>query len=301
VRVLVTGGTGFIGRAVVARLRSRGDQIVLISRSAPGALPWNEVTKEVARADGIVHLAGEPIATRRWTPERLAEIRDSRVATTERIARAVALARNKPRVVVSASAVGIYGTGPRDEPIAENAPAADDALATLCADWEAATRSIRDAGVRVVLARFGIVLGADGGALPQMLTPFKLFVGGPIGDGRQVMSWIHLEDAARATAFVIDRDDLSGPVNFVAPAPVTMNEFAGTLGDVLGRPSSLRVPAALLRVALGRERAEMILTGQRVTPEKLLRAGFSFDFPELRRALAAAVARQPVRETNPLP
>jgi len=134
-----------------------------------------------------------------------------------------------------------------------------------------------------------------------MLTPFKLFVGGPIGDGRQVMSWIHLEDAARATAFVIDRDDLSGPVNFVAPAPVTMNEFAGTLGDVLGRPSSLRVPAALLRVALGRERAEMILTGQRVTPEKLLRAGFSFDFPELRRALAAAVARQPVRETNPLP
>jgi uncharacterized protein (TIGR01777 family) len=298
VRVLVTGATGFIGRAVVARLRARGDYVVPVSRSAPGAAPWSEVAKEIALADAIVHLAGEAIAARRWTSERLAQIRDSRVATTQRIAQAVERSATKPRVLVSASAVGIYGMQPGGEPMTEDAPAADDALARLCVDWEAATLPIRAAGVRVVLARLGIVLGRDGGALQPMLKAFKLFAGGPMGDGRQVMSWIHLDDAARAMAFALDRGDLSGPVNIVAPAPVTMNQFARTLGRALGRPSSLRVPGTVLRMALGRGRADMILTGQRVIPKKLLDAGFSFEFRELDRAMADIVAPRPIGDAS---
>ncbi len=298
-RIVVTGGSGFIGRAVVDRLRARRDHVVLISRARPGTRSWNDVDDAIEGADAVVHLAGESIAARPWTPDRMAELRASRLDPTQRIARAIAHATARPRVLVSASAVGIYGTRAQDAPLAEDAPAGVDALARLCVDWEAATEPARAAGTRVVLARFGIVLGADGGALPKMLTPFRFFVGGPLGDGLQVMSWVHVEDAARATIFAIDGDNVSGPLNIVAPGPATMNDFARTLGKVLRRPSALRLPGTLLRVALGRGRADMILGGQRVIPSKLIEAGFSFEFPDLQGALADIVSAHPVAPPNP--
>lgn len=299
VRVVVTGGTGFVGRALVARLRARGDEIVLISRAPQAPASWNDVEREVSRADAVVHLAGEPLADRRWTSEHLARVRDSRVDTTHRIARAIEHSPRRPRVWVSASAVGIYGMQSDGPALAEDARPGSDALAQLCVDWEEATLAARSAGVRVVVARLGIVLGAGGGALPKMLAPFKFFAGGPVGDGRQVMSWIHLQDAARAMILAIDRNELSGPVNIVAPEPATMNDFARTLGRVLGRPSFLRVPDFLVRLALGSGRADMILTGQRVAPRKLLDAGFSFDFPQLGLALAEILHGRQNAATSP--
>jgi hypothetical protein len=299
VRVVVTGGTGFVGRALVARLRARGYEIVLISRAARAPASWNDVEREVSCADAVIHLAGEPIAERRWTSEHLAHVRESRVETTHRIARAIERSRRKPSIWVSASAVGIYGMQSDGQALTEDASPGSDALAQLCVDWESATLPARSAGVRVVVARLGIVLGAGGGALQKMLTPFKFYAGGPIGDGRQVMSWIHLQDAARAMVFAIDRNELSGPVNLVAPEPATMNDFARTLGRVLGRPSFLRMPGSLVRLALGPGRADMILGGQRVAPDKLLDAGFSFDFPQLGLALAEILHGRQDAATSP--
>jgi uncharacterized protein (TIGR01777 family) len=284
VRVLLTGGTGFIGSAVAAALRDRGDEVVVVSRSGP--VTWDAVAPEVGRADAVVHLAGEPVAAARWTPERLARIRSSRVDTTERLARAAATAPRRPRVFVSASAVGYYGTRLDDARLDETAPAGDDGLARICAAWEQAAEPARSAGIRVVHPRIGIVLGAGGGALARMRTPFRWFVGGPLGSGKQWMSWIHRRDVVRALLLLVDREALSGPVNVVAPEPVTMEVFARSLGRSLGRPAALRVPAPVLRLALGDGLARTLLTGQRVVPRKLLDAGFAFDFPALDEALA---------------
>ena len=272
-------------------LQARGDSVVVVSRRASSGerkeatVGWEAVEEEVERSDAVVHLAGEPVADARWTPERFERIRSSRVDTTLRLARAIASAGRRPRVFVSASAVGLYGMR-RDSAVCdEQSPAGDDVLARLGVAWEAAAEPARAAGVRVAHPRIGVVLGREG-ALAKMVGPFRWWVGGPVGDGAQWVSWIHVKDVVRALLFLVDREALAGPVNLVAPAPVTMNELAHALGRVLGRPSGLRVPAFALRLAFGEGLAELLLTGQRVAPRRLEEAGFAFDFPALDGALA---------------
>jgi uncharacterized protein (TIGR01777 family) len=286
-RVLITGGTGFIGRALVDLLRERGDEPVVVSRRAePPAVGWDAVEQEVDRADAVVHLAGEPIAEGRWTAERLACIRATRVESTERIARAIEQASRKPKVLVSGSAVGVYGMRDDDTELDESALPADDILASIVVAWEKAADAARSAGVRVVHPRTGVVLGRGGGALTKMAAPFKWFVGGPLGSGRQWVSWVHLHDAVRALLFVIDRETLVGPVNVVAPTPVTMDALAHGIGHAIHRPAALRAPAFALKLALGSGLAQMLLTGQRVVPRKLLDSGFVFEFPRVEGACA---------------
>jgi len=288
VRILLTGGTGFIGARVAAALEKRGDGVVVVSRrpSTGASVGWDAVESEVAKADAVVHLAGEPVADARWTPERLERIRSSRVDTTARLARAIAAASNRPRVLVSASAIGVYGMRRDDVLCDEQTPPGDDVLARVGVAWEAAAGPAKAAGVRVVHPRIGVVLGAGGGALAKMVGAFRWFVGGPVGDGTQWMSWIHIDDAVRALLFLVDTEALSGAVNLVAPAPATMNDMARAIGRTLGRPSSMRVPAFALRLALGEGLAELLLTGQRVAPRRLEEAGFAFAFPSLDEALA---------------
>ncbi len=286
-RVLVTGGTGFIGRALTAALLERRDEVVIVSRGTSSrGVSWADLDEEVGRADAVVHLAGEPVAGGRWTRARLERIRTSRVETTERIAEAIAKAERKPRVFVSGSAIGFYGMRMDDQRLDESSPAGDGALASIVVAWEGAAVAAKDC-TRVVHPRIGIVLGRGGGALESMTTPFKWFVGGSIGTGKQWMSWIHLHDAVRALLFAIDRAELAGGFNVTAPVPVDMDTFAKTLGRALGRPSALRVPSIALRMALGSGFAQVLLTGQRVTPRKLVDAGFAFTSPRLDAALDA--------------
>jgi uncharacterized protein len=286
-RVLVTGGTGFIGRALVDALRNRGDEPIVVSRRPePPAVGWDAFEQEMERADAVVHLAGEPIAEGRWTAKRLEDIRSSRVESTARIAGAIRGASHKPRVFVSGSAVGIYGMRDDDQEIDERDPPAEDVLARIVTAWEAAAEAARSAGVRVVHPRTGVVLGKSGGALAKMAGPFKWFVGGPIGSGRQWVSWVHVRDVVRALLFAVDREALVGPFNVVAPAPVTMEALARCIARTLHRPAGMRVPAFALRLALGEGLAQMLLTGQRVLPRKLLDSGFAFDFPGVEAACA---------------
>jgi hypothetical protein len=311
VRVVVTGGTGFIGRRVVRALVERGDDAVVLSRGevreALGARPhccrgagavelraWTpekagEWQSVVAGADAVIHLAGAGVMDERWTPERREVLRGSRIRSTELLAEAIRRAEKKPRVFVSASAVGYYGMRSDDRILTEDAPPGDDFLATLTRDWEAAAGPAREAGVRVCHPRIGIVLGHGGGAFDRLVAPFRMFVGGPIGTGTQYVSWIHLVDTVRALEHALDHD-VSGPFNVTAPEPVTMNELARAIGAALDRPSSFRVPALALKVALGPDRAEVLLTGQRAIPQKLSDSGFAFVFPELASALADLVA-----------
>jgi len=286
-RVLVTGGTGFVGRPLVHALRDRGDDAVVVSRR-PGAgeVGWDAIDGEVARADAVVHLAGEPIASARWTKQRLQRIRESRVQPTRAIASAIERSVRKPRVFVSASAVGIYGMREDDEELDESAPSGDDVLASVAVAWERAADLPEGARVRVVHPRIGIVLGRDGGALPRMAAPYGWFVGGPVGTGRQWISWVHLFDAVRALVFAVDCDTLAGPVNVASPEPVTMQTLAQSIGRALHRPAALRVPPFALELVLGRGLAQTVLTGQRVVPRKLIEAGFVFRFPRIEEACA---------------
>jgi uncharacterized protein (TIGR01777 family) len=284
-RVLVTGGTGFIGRPLVTALRQRGDEVVVVSRRpGPGMVTWDALEREVALADAVVHLAGEPIADHRWTPERLAAIRVSRVEPAARIAKAIREPARKPAVFVSGSAVGIYGMRMDDALLDESCRAGEDVLARIAVAWEAAADPAREAGVRVVHPRIGVVLGSGGGALAKMVTPFRWYVGGPLGTGRQWLSWVHLRDVVRALVLAIDSPALSGPVNVVAPEPVTMERFARAIARALGRPAAMRVPAFALRVALGDGLAQALLQGLRVLPHKLEEAGFVFEFRVLEDA-----------------
>jgi len=236
----------------------------------------------------VVNLAGENLS-QRWTTSARRRIRDSRIQATTLLARAIAKANPQPRVLVSASAMGIYGTH-RDDPVDENASLGDDFLASVCKEWEAAAKPASDAGVRVVFSRTGLVLARDGGVLAKMLLPFRLGLGGTLGAGRQWMSWIALTDVVRALRFMIETETVVGPVNVVAPNAVTNAEFTDALGRVLGRPTFTRVPTFALKLALGQMAEDTALASQRVVPRRLSEAGFQFALPRIEAALRHELA-----------
>jgi hypothetical protein len=292
-RVFLTGATGLIGRALAASLGADGHEVVALSRGAsPAALPagtrlvrgdpsvagpWQE---ELARCDACVNLAGEPVAAGRWTEERRKRIRDSRVLSTRNVAAVVG--SGGPGVLVNGSAIGYYGPH-GDDVIDESFPAGNDFLAHVALEWEEATRAAARRA-RVVLVRTGIVLAAEGGALPRLVLPFKLLAGGPIGDGGFWQSWIHVADQVGILRLALEDARASGPMNATAPDPVRNRDLARALGRVLRRPSLLVAPAFAVRAALG-EMAEVILASQRVLPQRALALGYRFRWPSLEPAL----------------
>ncbi len=294
-KVVVTGGTGFLGRALVAALRGRGDEAVVVSRAPSGAvLPsgaravsWADLASAVDGANAVANLAGETIA-QRWTDAAKARIVGSRSDAAERVGAALRAAKRRPAVLLNASAVGFYGDR-GDEELTEESPAGRGFLAETTLAWERAAREAVPAGVRLVLLRTGVVLGEDGGALAKMLLPFRLGVGGPLGSGRQWMPWIHREDLVGLLLAALDDARYEGPVNATAPVPVTMKAFAATLGKVLHRPSFAPAPAFAIRAAMG-EMAALVLDGQRAVPAKATALGFRFRYPTLEPALRDLLA-----------
>jgi uncharacterized protein (TIGR01777 family) len=301
-KVCVTGGSGMIGRHLVAALLERGDAVTVFTRAptkaravlgSKGAAPdvfaadttaegrWQETVRE---SDAVVNLAGENLLAHRWTDRVKETLADSRYLTTMHVAEAIATS-GRSIALVSASAVGYYGPRDDDRALDESAAPGHDFLAHLCVDWEHSCAAALDAGSRVVNPRIGVVLDMAGGALPRMVAPFRVFAGGWVGSGEQWVSWIHVKDLVRILVAAVDDPRLSGPVNACSPRPARMRDFAAAIGHVLGRRAWLHVPDALLRVALG-ELADVLLTGQRVVPAKLAALGFDFSFPELEPALA---------------
>lgn len=294
-RVAVTGASGLIGEALAESLSADGHRVHPLVReggSHPEAsnlgeeIPWDPSATELDPAgfegiDAVVHLAGESIAER-WSRAKKARILDSRVRGTRAVAEAVAKA-GVP-VLVCASAVGFYGDG-GDEVLDESSDKGEGFLADVVWRWEAAAAAAREAGARVAHLRFGVVLSGKGGALAKMLPPFRLGAGGRLGDGRQWMSWIHLDDVVGAIRHVLDEAELEGPVNATAPNPVRNADFTKALGSALGRPTAIPVPAFALRLAFGEMAEETLLVSQRAVPERLVASGYSFRFPEVRDAL----------------
>lgn len=288
-RVLVSGSSGPIGKALLPALREQGFEVSRLVRSKPtaGDIVWDPGKpldpRFVSSYDAVVHLAGETIVGR-WTEAKKRRIHDSRAAGTRNLADALAQAAQHPRVFVSASAIGYYGNR-GDEVLREGSSSGDDFLSAVCRDWEANTQPAAQAGVRVVQTRFGVILSPDGGALPAMLPPFRLGLGGRIGRGRQWWSWIHIADVISAILHAIRTESLQGPMNVVAPNPVINSEFARILAGVLHRPAIFPMPAFAARLAFGQMADELLLASQRVEPARLLASGYRFKYTDLRPAL----------------
>lgn len=305
-RTIITGGTGLIGRALTESLVADGHEVIVLSRApekatglvqgaraeywdARTAARWGHLAEG---AEAIVNLAGENIGgenmvallAKRWTPERKRLIRESRVSAGMAVKQAIEAAKRKPRVLIQASAVGYYGIH-RDEEITEVTAPGGDAMAQICRDWEAATAGGEAMGVRRAIIRTaGMVLSTQGGTLPFMMLPFKFFVGGPLGSGKQWLSWIHIADEVRAIRFLMDTLNASGAFNVCAPHPLTNAEFSHVLGKVMRRPSFFPAPAFAMRLMLG-EKSILVLEGQRQIPKRLQEMGFVFRFPEAETAL----------------
>ena len=293
-RVLITGGTGFVGRALCDHLVHNGHQITVLTRGKdspstadrPIAFLHGDPTRpglwqeHAPTHDALINLAGTSIFGR-WNEEKKKHILESRVRTTRNLVDAIP--DGSSQTLISTSAVGYYGFH-EDEQLDETSEPGNDFLAEVAKAWEAEAQKASVKGARVAIARFGIVLGKGGGALKQMVTPFKFFAGGPLGDGRQWLSWIHLLDLVNAARHLLDRKDLEGPFNFTAPNPATNRDFSKTLGNVLGRPSWLPAPGFMIKTVLG-EFGSVILNGQRVIPKRLLENGFTFQFPTVEEAL----------------
>jgi hypothetical protein len=296
-RVAVTGSTGLIGSALVPVLRAAGHRVDCLSRRPPRAgttdIQWDPARgqldpRTLEGVDAVVHLAGESIAALRWTASVKERIRRSRVDGTRLLSRTLEALGRRPRVLVSASAVGYYGDRGEAPLTEESAPGAGF-LAEVCREWEAAADPARAAGIRVVHPRLGIVLAGQGGALPRIARPFRLGAGGVIGTGRQYWSWIGLDDLVRIIQLCLGLDALAGPVNAVAPAPTTNAEFTRALGRVLGRPTLVPFPAVAVRLLLGEMGQALLLDSARVVPRRLERAGFRFRHLDLQAALRAAL------------
>jgi uncharacterized protein len=306
-RVFLTGGTGLVGTRLIHRLQKRDDKVVLLTRrpesarerfgptvtviegdpTQPGA--WMDA---VAECDGVINLAGENLFGHRWNDDFKKQIVESRVKATENVAQALTKSSSRSdgaaRVLVNASAIGIYGPH-GDEELTEDSPPGADFLSKVCVDWEQAARAAQEHGARVVTVRIGVVLDKAGGALGQLLTPFKFGGGGPVGSGRQWMSWIHHEDLVGLFLLALDKPAASGPMNGTAPKPVTNKEFAQALGRALHRPAFMPMPGFMMRLLIG-EAADVVLKGQRVLPRQALALGYEFKFPTIDAALVDAVA-----------
>lgn len=304
-KVVIAGGSGFLGSPLAEVHAEEGHDVRVLTRSlmtgdtrhesgtgVPGVtkVGWNPgkadnsgavLQNVVTDADAVINLAGESIGDGRWTPQRKAQLRDSRIIPTRALASAICASANPPKVFISASGVGYYGAS-GDEPKTEDSPAGSDFLANLCMDWEAEARTAERVGTRVVVMRAGVVLERNGGALPKMLPPFRFFAGGPLGSGRQWMSWIHRLDYIEMVRWIIDAPAVEGAVNVTAPHPVTNRQFAKALGHAMHRPALMPAPAFALKSLLGAERADaLLLTGQRAVPAKALAHGYPFRYPEV--------------------
>lgn len=292
---------------MVRALLARGDQVTVLGRdagrirshfaSAVTAIPWSppelgDWTSCLRDADAVVHLAGEQAVGHRYTDGQKRRIRDSRVKTTRALVQAIEVHTSRPRVLISASAVGYYGARDFNDSLVESSPGGHDFLAEVCHEWETAAAAAEGLGVRVVRARLGVVLGRDGGALPALVRPFRFGLGGRIGSGHQGVSWVHIDDVVSAIRAALDDEALRGAVNVTAPHPVRQQQFAEAIGHAINRPVWLATPAAALKLAFG-EGAEPLLTGQRVLPEKLLAHGFSFRYATLDSALADLLGPRP--------
>ncbi|MBM2840770.1 MAG: hypothetical protein HW412_1298 [Bacteroidetes bacterium] len=297
-KIIVTGGSGFIGSALIPRLIAEGHEVVLLSRNPTAARlkldsrvkveSWDGTTSglwemHVDGADAVVNFAGEPLDAKRWSRTQKDRIIGSRVGATNALVRAIQNAKKKPSVFISASGVGYYGPVEEGE-LSEDSPRGSDFLSEVTSQWEKAAHGAEGLGVRTVVLRIAVVLGDNGGALRKLLIPFKLFVGGVLGSGRQWFPWIHRDDLIGVIMFALTNPKVSGTVNVVAPESVTMKEFCKALGRVLHRPSWAPVPSFVLKVMLG-EMSDMVLTGQRAVPKGLERLGYKFKFPQLETAL----------------
>ncbi|MCC7417131.1 MAG: TIGR01777 family oxidoreductase [Acidobacteria bacterium] len=304
-RIVIAGGTGFLGRALAAALAADRHELVILTRR-PGTpragvarfVSWKpdggtgSFARAIDGASAVVNLAGESIAGRRWSPARKRRILESRRDATRSRAAAIAAAGQPPAVFLSASAVGYYGPH-GDERLDETAPAGSDFLAEVCVQWEAEAHRVASARTRVVCLRTGLVLARDGGALPRMLLPFRLFAGGRIGDGRQYWPWIHRDDWVGLVRYALERPAIAGAINLTAPDPVVNAEFARALGRALRRPALLPAPAFALRLMLGEMAEALLLSGQRAVPVKAQREGYRFAYERVDEALGAIFARGP--------
>jgi uncharacterized protein len=298
-KIAIAGATGFVGSRLVEQLQAQGDLVVILTRNPQQAskrfpqaeivgynpLKSGEWQDSISGCDAVINLAGEPIAEKRWTPPQKRIMMESRQVGTQKIVEAIDLAVIKPQVLINASAIGYYGTSETSK-FDETSPAGGDFLAELCTAWETAAQAVTAGGTRLVILRLGIVLGENGGALGKMLAPFSAFVGGPIGSGNQWFSWIHRDDVVKMIITALTDSQMQGVYNATAPNPVTMTEFASTLGTVMSRPSWLPVPNFALEALLG-EGAIVVLQGQQVIPNKALAKGFAFQYPTLKPALSA--------------
>jgi uncharacterized protein len=303
-KIVITGATGLVGSRLVEKFQQAGHQILVFTRNPNKAqklfpasvFPQLEVVQytpqesgdwqqKVSGCDAVINLAGEPIAER-WTPQHKQAIMESRQLGTRKLVEAIAMASQKPQVLVSGSAIGYYGTS-ETATFDENSPSGNDFLAQVCQNWEAEAQKVTEFGVRLVILRFGIVL-ANGGALGKMIGPFKMFAGGPIGSGKQWFSWIHRDDLVNLIFQATERADMSGVYNATSPNPVSMGKLCQTLGEVMNRPSWLPVPDFVLEILLG-DGAIVVLQGQQVLPQKTQATGFNYQYSELKPALAEIV------------
>lgn len=293
-KIVIAGGSGFVGQKLTAVLLSEGHEIIILSRKdskVDGRIKYVKWLQkdtvpedEIVFADAFINLAGVSINEGRWTTEHRKQIYDSRMAATDELLRIISALQTKPFVLVNASAIGIYPASEDNVYTEETPNYADDFLGHTVADWEKKAALVESEGIRTVFMRFGVILGIDDGALPLMVLPYKLFAGGTVGSGRQWISWVHIEDVARAIGYAIDNKSLNGPVNVTAPFPKRMKYFGQTIGSVLNRPHWFPVPPFVMKAVLGKK-STLVLEGQHVLPEKLLNNGFEFRFPTLESAL----------------
>jgi uncharacterized protein len=295
-KIAIAGGTGLIGKALSNYFHKNGHEVIILTRQkqhnssyeGPRYISWlttdkSSLIQELKNVEAIINLAGSTINTR-WTDKGKEQIVDSRLRVVEELNRLIRELPNKPKVLINASAVGFYGTSEKQTFTESSTVAGTDFLAQTVVKWESAVKRIEEIGIRTVCCRFGVVLDSNAGALPRMVLPYRLFVGGTIGSGRQWLSWIHIQDVVRGIEFAIENNTVSGPINFTAPHPVQMKEFGKKVAAVLNRPHWLPLPSFALKILLG-EMSLLVLEGQRVLPETLLSHGFEFHYPQLLPAI----------------